>query len=390
MKAASPSAKKLPKNDREQAVLFGLIDLYIKTAKPIGSQTLQENGFESLSSATIRNYFSKLEKLELLTQQHTSGGRVPTAKGLKLYAEHYKNRGTLEASHSQALESAFKGKEKEIASLIHRSAETLSELSRCAIFISMPRFDQDFIQNVRLFLLEKTRLLSVVITDFGLVRTESVFVDQEIDEDFLKKCESYFLWRLSKGEQVLFDTESETKIAQRLYNELMVRHVVGYLNFPTEEIHRCGVSRLLAYPEFSDATAVVSSLSLLEDGEKMRSLLRTCCNNGELTYWIGDDLELEKTSGTASGAIAIPYQINQSIVGAVALLGPMRLPYQELFGLLRRFSELLTTKLTESVYKFKISYRQPSHGQREQIASDHSEVRSILLEDQREDYDRFN
>ncbi len=327
LKTLQTPAKKLPKNDREQAVLFGLIDLYIKGSKPVGSQTLQENGFDSLSSATIRNYFSKLEGLGYLMQQHTSGGRIPTAKGLRLYADHFRDLGTLEGSQGTLLEEAFKEKDKEIAALIHQAAETLSRLSKCAVFISMPRFDQDFVQNVRLLLLEPTRLLCVLVTDFGLIHTEAIYLEEAVDEAFLKQCEAYFYGRLGKGAEVHFETEEQSKVAQRLYNELMVRHVVGYLNYSSEEVLRCGVSRLLAYPEFSDATAVVSSLALLEDEEQMRALLRECNKKQSLTYWIGEEELLN-----ANTVIAIPYRINQSIVGAAALLGPTRLPYRELLG----------------------------------------------------------
>jgi heat-inducible transcriptional repressor len=346
--------KKPPRNAREQGVLFGLIELHIKTGKPIGSQTLQENGFESLSSATIRNYLAKLEETGYLIQPHTSGGRLPTAKAYQAYAEHFQGSGTLEKAHGDSLEEAFQ-EGRGITALIHRSAEALSRLSKCAVFISTPRFDQDFVQDVRLLFLDPTRLLAVIITDFGVIRTEVIFTEQEIDETFLKECERYFLWRLNKGENVTFQEESLLKMAQRLYNEIMVRHVVSYLNFSREDIFRCGTSRLLAYPEFSDASSVVNSLALLENENEMRALLGECSKNRSLTFWIG-----EEELCPENAAIAIPYCINQAVVGSVALLGPLRLPYPELFGLMRHFSELLTKSLTEMVYKFKITFREPS------------------------------
>jgi heat-inducible transcriptional repressor len=193
------TAKKLPKNDREQAVLFGLIDLYLKSSKPIGSQTLQENGFESLSSATIRNYFAKLETLGYLKQPHTSGGRIPTGKAFRFYADVFQDQGILDSSHGEILEEVFRGKEKEIGTLVHQASEMLSRLSKCAVFISTPRFDQDFIQDVKLIQLDPMRLLTIVITDFGLIRTETIYLEQEVDDDFIKRCEKYFLWRLNKA-----------------------------------------------------------------------------------------------------------------------------------------------------------------------------------------------
>ena len=101
-------AKKLPKNDREQAVLLGLVELYLKIGKPIGSSTLQEHGFESLSTATIRNYFSKMEEMGYLKQQHTSGGRIPTEKAFRLYADTYKSQGHAEEGQEEILAEALK------------------------------------------------------------------------------------------------------------------------------------------------------------------------------------------------------------------------------------------------------------------------------------------
>ena len=79
--------KKPAKDERERLVLLGLVELYLETGKPVGSSTLREHGFQNLSSATIRNYFAKLEKGGFLKQQHSSGGRIPTEGAYKLYVE---------------------------------------------------------------------------------------------------------------------------------------------------------------------------------------------------------------------------------------------------------------------------------------------------------------
>jgi heat-inducible transcriptional repressor len=353
-------AKKLPKTDREQAVLLGLIELYLKTGKPIGSHTLQENGFESLSSATIRNYFNKMEEANYLKQQHTSGGRIPTEKAFRLYADSFRDKGLIEKAQEELLEEALKKETKEIATLLNRSVDTLSELTKCAVFLSSPRFDQDFIQDVRLVQLDKEKVLSVLITDFGLIRTETVYLEKEIDPQVLRTTEEYFLWRLNKGEKPLFRQEAEAKMAGRIYNEIMVRHVVGYANFPEEDVLRTGLSKLLAYPEFNDAAALANSLSLLEDENQMRSLLRECAKKDQMSYWIGNELCPFVPKEAECAVIAIPYRINQMVAGSIALLGPMRLPYRNLFGLIQVFSEQISKILTKSVYKHKITFRQPT------------------------------
>ena len=364
MKSAIPKkilpTKKIPKTDREQAVLLGLIELYLKQGKPIGSNTLQENGFESLSSATIRNYFSKMEQGGYLKQPHTSGGRIPTEKAFRFYADTYRDHGTIEKGQEELLEEIIHTETREIATLLHRSADRLSELTKCAVFVSAPRFDQDFIQHVRLIELDPTKLLSVLITDFGLIRTETIYLERPVDAPFLRAAEEYFLWRMNKGEKPLFRQEAEAKMAQRIYNEIMVRHVVGYANFPEEDVLRTGLSKLLAYPEFNDAAALASSFSLLEDATEMRALLRECCKQNQMTCWIGDELCPFVPKEAECAVVAIPYRINQTIAGAIALLGPMRLPYRNLFGFVQVFSEQISRALTESIYKYKITFRHPT------------------------------
>lgn len=352
-------AKKLPKTDREQAVLLGLIELFLKGGKPIGSQTLQENGFESLSSATIRNYFSKMEELGYLKQPHTSGGRVPTAKALRLYADTYHDQGTIEKAQEEFLLSRMSKDSREVASTLHKAAEAFSEATQCAVFISAPRFDQDFVQDIRLIQLDSTKLLSVLITNFGLIRTETLYVERTVDAAFLRSVEEYFRWRMNQGEKPLFRDEAEVKMAQRIYNEIMVRHVVGYANFTNEDVIRTGMSKLLNYPEFNDATALASSLALLEDAGQMRLFLRECCKKQALSCWIGDELVPFVPKESECTIIAIPYRINQTTAGAIALLGPMRLPYRNLFGLAQVFSEQVSQALTEQMYQYKITFRQP-------------------------------
>lgn len=354
-------SKKPSKTDRERAVLIGLVDLYLKLGKPIGSQTLQDHGFESLSSATIRNYFSKMEEDGYLKQQHTSGGRIPTSKAFRLYADDSLHQGLIEQEQAEALGEVLQQKEtQEVMSLLQKGIETLSEATQCAVFASAARFDQDFIQDVRLLRLDPTKVLAVLITDFGLIRTETIYLDRPVENDFLAISEKYFLWRMSKGEKVVFASEADAKVAQRIYNEVIVRHVVGYVNFPEEDLFRTGLSKLLAYPEFNDPTALASSLSLLEDPVHMRTLLRQCCKNGEMTSWIGEELAPYISSSAECTVIAIPYKINQTIAGAVALLGPTRIPYRNLYGLLQLFSEQISDMFTRSVYKFKITYREPT------------------------------
>jgi heat-inducible transcriptional repressor len=350
------------KQNREFKVLLGLVDYYLKTGRPVGSNTLKEAGFHDLSSATIRNYFASLEKDGYLIQQHTSGGRVPTHSAFKAYAHEFIDAHKLNEQTEKSLYDLGNVETREIASYLQKAAETLSVLTSTAVFLSAPRFDHDFIVNLKLVPIDLTRCVCVIVTDFGIVQTEVINLENKMSAFTAKRIEAYFHWRLTgRDAPENFDQEEE-RLAKEIYNEVMLRYLVGYSNFVDEELYRTGFSKLLEYPDFHETSALAASLALFENAHNMRLLVKECCKLNQLRFWIGDDLATYSASIPNCTVIAAPYYINQSIAGAVGILGPVRMPYQEMFAILRGFAENISKALTSNIFKFKITYRQPHQG----------------------------
>jgi len=348
--------KKPSKNQRERLVLLKLVELYIKSGSPIGSQTLKEQGFKDLSSATIRNYFGKLEEEGFLMQQHSSGGRIPTEKGYRLFAESYFHQKGKEGKGIDSLNLDLSN--KEVASFLQKAAEIISNTTSCAVFISAPRFDRDFVLRIQLVQVEENRLLAILLTDFGLIHTEVLFTKHNLSLEQLKRLEHYFAWRLSGKEKLTLSKEEED-VALNLYNEVMLRHIVRYSNFNMEDTYKTGFATLLNYPELNEPSILANALSLFENPPYLRQLLRKTTEEDRLSFWIGSDLGFLSSSIKETSVIAIPYKINEVTVGAIALLGPMRISYHDIFTKLKGISEEMSTILTSTLYKFKISYRQP-------------------------------
>lgn len=351
--------KRSNKQEREHKVLIGLVEYYLKTGKPVGSNALKDAGFDNLSSATIRNYFAQLEENGYLMQLHASGGRIPTEKAFRLYANEIYDTPNLNP-YEKELQDLRSVETREIAAFLPQAAEKLSEMTHMAVLLSAPRFDQDFIQDVKLVSLDINRCLCILITDFGLIRTEVLHADSKLTAFSIKRIESYFHWRLTGHDQPENLEEEEELLAQKFYNEVMVRYILGYSHFTDEELYRTGFSRLLNHPDFDSAVAVAKGLALFEHSHSIRLLLRECSKLNTLKYWIGADLQAYCPAEQANcSVIAIPYHINNKPAGAMGILGPMRMPYKELFSLMRLFSECVSHVLTKNMYKFKISFRQP-------------------------------
>ena len=376
-----PLAQKKPaKDQRERLVLFGLIELFLQTGKPIGSNTLRENGFEALSSATIRNYFAKLEEEGLLQQQHLSGGRTPTPAAYKLYAQAHFDKPLIDEKDKQALRTNLLKESREVAAYLQQAAESISEMTQCAVFLSSPRFDQDFIRDIKLLAIDNHRCLGALITDFGLVHTEILYSEKKLSNFTLKRIESYFTWKMTGLDKPSLAKEEEA-LASRFYRETMLRRIVSYTNFSSEDIYKTGFSKLLAYPDFNDPVSLANGLSLFENGSQLRNILKEGSKADQLNCWIGDDLKRFSSGASSCAIIAVPYKINQSTVGSVAILGPSRIPYRHLFGILQIASDLITESLTRSLYKFKITFRQPKPESVDYQSDSQDQAQCLLLED---------
>jgi heat-inducible transcriptional repressor len=375
------AVKKNSRKDRERDVLLGLVDLYIREGKPVGSHTLQDEGFAHISSATIRNYFSKLEVEGYLKQHHISGGRSPTDKAFRIYAEEMLSKNTISKEDDLFLTALLLKETKSIPPYLQKAVDAIAELTSCPTFLIAPRFDQDFIIRLQLMKIDETKLLCAISTDFGQVHTEIIQTNETISEKNVDKMEEYFQARLT-GQKKPTMTEKEEAFAKHHYNEIVLRHFVSYTNLQSEELYRSGFSKLLLYPEFHDPAILSSTLSLFESGQ-IKPLLNNTFQSKTTKFWIGDDLKNYTSAPYQSSLIAAPYKIGEKTVGVLACLGPDRLNYGKVFSILETACKYMSENLTKSLYKFKLTYRQPK-SKSQDIAKAGSEILGLTHESQYE------
>lgn len=348
----------IKKQEKEIAILFGLIELYIKNGKPIGSNTLKESGLDHLSSATIRNYFLKLEEQGYLTQQHASGGRIPTDLAYKFYINHPSSKDYLSKSKKKQLEDELTFVDKEIIGYFNKTIETLSELSGCAAFISSPRFDQDSIVDIKLLALDPSRLLCIILTSFGIVHTEVIYISHKMSNFSIKRIEAYLHFKRTGLDNPLLE-EAELTLGDYLYHEILLRHIVGHATFTKSDLYKTGFSKLLHYPELQEPGALANTLSLFENSYLMERLCEETCQENQLKTWVGHDLEAYIPGCNACSIIMVPYTIRQKPAGVIGLLGPTRLPYKYLFEVMKTLSKILSDTVASLLFKYQMNYRMP-------------------------------
>jgi len=378
--AKNQAAKKITRDEKVENVLIGLVEYFIKTGKPVGSNTLKETGFQEVSAATIRNYFAELEEKGYLKQHHTSGGRVPTASAYRLYAKRCQEeveKELLHESYACRVEPLESREMKEVALFMQRACEGLADEIQCACFLSSPRFDQDFVTEIKLLGIDSYRVLAVLITSFGQIYTETLTVSHKISTFSLKRIEEYFHARLTGLDRVEHSLSSEElELALRFYKEIMARYLVNYVNFSNEDVYRNGFSRLLYYPEFQEAESLASSLSIFENETALRALIRESIKTNRARIWVAEDLFYFLTTQANCTVITAPYRIGSKNVGAIGIIGPMRMSYKHNLAIISAYANEISSYLEKNLYRYKISFRTPqqkgyeiSYESRKQLAA---------------------
>ncbi len=376
--------KRPSRREREHKILMEVIEYYIKTGKPVGSHTLQDETILDISSATIRNYFASLEEEGYLKQQHTSGGRIPQAKGYSLYAatilRELEQKPSLHPDFDFILRLFENLEPGDLISSIQAMTSEIARKLGVAALVSSPRFDQDTVSDIKYIYIDSRRFLSVVITEFGLIYPSVISLDG-ITQVLLKKAERFSKMALfqEKNEDI-FGDERELELLRLIYQEAMASYFTMYSNVVQEDIFRAGFSHLFSYPEFQEGSALKPVLSLFENSSMLRGLLREAARSSSIRCWIGNELEPYCIGESIDASLLIaPYYISGKAVGAIGLIGPMRLPYKELFCGLQEMSLNLSQVLTQTLVKHRITFQMPGMKQ-DRAAADLDADKMLAIE----------
>ena len=361
MERRSSAQRRSGRWEKERKVLHSLIELYLKTGKPVGSQTLQEEVCADISSATIRNYFAALETEGYLKQQHLSGGRIPQAKAFLDYAHFCYDRlleGPLPAVDALPVSDSISS--NEVVSFLQQAGDRLSQKVSMAVAVSAPRFDHDAITDITFVFLDVQRALAVITTEFGLVHTVLLYSQQPLSHAFLRKADRFARSRLFREnlEPDLFEGD-ELEQVRKLYQEAMASYFVSYSSVSQEDLWRTGFSRLLKRPEFEEAQAISAPLSLFENENVLRGFSRDAMRANGPRFWVGDELSPYAVGEPNCAVIAAPYHVGTHPVGALMVVGSMRVLYYDLFCFVTRAAEQISSVLTNCLLHHRMTYRVP-------------------------------
>ncbi|MFQ5574302.1 MAG: heat-inducible transcriptional repressor HrcA [Terriglobia bacterium] len=332
---------------RKETILGLLIEDYILTVEPVGSQKLVDKYELDCSPATVRHELSALEDLGFLEQPHRSAGRVPTDRGYRYYVDNLQRRDGLAVHEKRDIEDFYAVGVGRSEDLFRRTSDLLSDLTSYLAVIFSPPLGGSRLKRFDLISLTPRTVLLVLITETGWVDKKVVEFDDLVDPIALQEVERVLNSKLTNltldvaSDALMtlsFATDEQAELASMIFGATGVDR-----SGQRERVFWGGAVNILHQPEFGDSEKLQGVLGVVEESYGLFQLLRAVLEDDRVVVRIGAEMntvELEDCSFVGSR-----YTAEGEILGALGLLGPTRMNYPRAISAVEYIAEHLSGRL---------------------------------------------
>ena len=329
-------------DDRAKLLLKALVERYIADGQPVGSRTLSKASGLELSPATIRNVMSDLEELGLIVSPHTSAGRIPTARGYRMFVDTMLTvqRGHI-GEHSLAPDQPQK--------VIANAANLLSSLSQFVGVVVAPKRTSVF-RHIEFLRLSERRLLVIIVSPEGDVQNRVIFTEVDYAQQQLVEAANYL-----NANYIGLDIE---QVRERLKNEVesLRAEIASLMNAAlaantevlaetADEVIISGERNLLSVSDFAnDMGHLRRAFDLFEQKAQLMRLLDVTGRADGVRIFIGGESQVVPFEDLS--IVSAPYEVDGQVVGTLGVVGPTRMAYDRMIQIVDITSKLVSNALS--------------------------------------------
>ena len=337
-------------DDRKKLILKAIVDDYISTAEPVGSRTIEKKYNLGLSSATIRNEMSDLEELGLLNQPHTSSGRVPSLAGYRMYVDELMTQYSLTLEEINVLKTVMEDKIDFLDKIIAKTSGVMSQLTNYTSVIVGPRLMYGSIKNIRLISVDKKIVLTIIITNEGIIKDQKIVLENSVTEDELYRLENAINKNIVGIDFSDIKMENIDKLVNdaRVSNELVLA-VFKFMQDSVEvvnenDIYVNGQANIFNFPEYSNVEKAKKFLNLISNRSDVLKLMNNASDKDKkIVIKIG-----EKGSPIEDCSLIVSrYKVSDNMEGFIGLIGPTRMDYRRAVTVMDYVTDIINDKMKQ-------------------------------------------
>ncbi|NLW80967.1 MAG: heat-inducible transcription repressor HrcA [Desulfovibrionales bacterium] len=330
-------------DQREKNVLAAVLEMYVDTAQPVGSQAVAATRTLGLSPASLRSTMARLTEKGYLYQPHTSAGRVPTVQAFRYYLDQILQHTPLPRQDQSRLQEHILPGAGELSQVLRRATQALSSLTRQVCVIMAPRQDLARWRQIDFVLLRPGMIMAVLVMQGGLISNRLVQMEKTLSADDLIRYSNYL--------NSLFEGRTTQEVRSEIVHQLnqarqtldayrraweLVAQAIAEDEQP--EVFVGGTSNLADQPEFTDLDTIQDVLRLIEERSRLLELLDKTSTSQTVSVSLGQGM----TGLSGCSLVASPYSACPTTQGTLAVLGPVRMNYARIVPMVDFAAQILS------------------------------------------------
>ena len=340
-------------NERASHLLRVLIQRYIREGEPVGSRTLSRDSGLDLSPATIRNVMADLEEMGLVAAPHTSAGRVPTAKGYRLFVDTLVRYRQPRGNELRRLESNLQKNVDDPDSLISSVSQMLSEITSLAGVVTVPRGQQATLRQIEFLPLSDHRVLVILVINDREVQNRILHLDREYSESELIQAANFInekyagMEMLQVREQLVSDLDDlRDSMNQAMLDIIAVAHsALPGAAEPGGEFVLTGETKLMDFAELSDIETLRRLFDAFSRKRLILDLMDRSIDAQGVRVFIGEESGFRILDDVS--VVTAPYRIGEDTIGVLGVIGPTRMAYDRVVPIVDITARLLASALSQ-------------------------------------------
>lgn len=340
-------------SERRRLILRLVIQEFVETSVPVGSDLLARKYRLNVSSATVRNELAALEELGYLTHQHTSAGRIPTDAGYRYFVENLMDRAPLSPTEQRTIRHQFYQVRTELDQWIQLAGAVLARTAQNVAVVTPPRAYQSRFKHLELIAIHDTVVLLVLVLHDGTVRQQSMNLDrvrtqEELSRSAVRINERSHDQPLVRLEEMLVQDRAQAPLfddLERQVLEIVIGSMAQFEDQLSKALHSDGLMEALNQPEYAEVTRVRQMLEIVQRGKGLGALIpQALASNGVQVVIGGEHGQHEMREYSV---VLSRYGVAGSLAGVLGVIGPTRMAYPRTISTVRYISTVMSDLLGE-------------------------------------------
>ena len=339
-------------NDRSLFLFRSLVEHFIHDGQPVGSRTLARDTNLALSPATIRNVMADLEDMGLLQSPHTSAGRIPTVQGYRLFVD---SLLSIERLADREVERMAREvvKEDDTQHLVERASSMLSDITKLAAVVMLPRSRLNSLEHIEFITLSKNRILVILVLSDKEIQNRIIHTAKPYTQSQLQQTANYLNAAYCGKDLNTIRSEllTELKKMKEDVNELMQTAIeMAQQAFTVPDAHddfvMSGHTNLMNVAELSNLDKLKRLFESFSQKRDILHLLENAINAKGVQIFIGEESGYEVLDDCS--IVTSPYELDGRVLGVLGVIGPIRMDYERVIPIVDVTAKILGSALNST------------------------------------------